>query len=72
MMRASVVCRCRAGEEDRRRHAVLLDRYAHAALAHELRLAANSSSAAAHAIGERRVCRAPLLGRIVEQAHEGL
>ena len=60
-------------EEDRRRHAVLLDRPPQRRpLAHELRLAGELvERSRAHAVGERRVRRAPLLGRVVEQAHEG-
>ena len=60
-------------EEERRRDAVLLDRAAQrGALADELRLARELvERARAQAVGERRMRRAPLLGRIVEQAHTG-
>ena len=59
-------------EEERGRDAVLLDRAAQRrALADELRLAGELvERARAQAVGERRVRRAPLLGRVVEQAHD--
>ena len=68
------LARARRAEEDRRGHAVLLDRPSQGgALADELRLAGELvERARAHAVRERRVRCAPLLGRVVEQAHGGM
>ena len=61
-------------EEERRGDAVLLDGAPQgSALADELRLAGELVERVwAQAVGERRMRRAPLLGRVVEQAHGGL